>query len=301
MRTDDDSWDIVTGVGATALGVAAMRAAESRRPDALFHDPYAEQLVSAVGLPGWRKLVSGDVSGLDAEIARVYGPLGGFLVARTCYFDDYFDTASAAGVRQIVILAAGLDARAYRLDWPDSATLFELDQPKVLEFKASALARACPAVDRREVAVDLRQDWPTALREKGFDPQAPTAWLAEGLLRYLPSDAQDRLFENVVALSAPGSRFAANHTSDTPNPDRLRAGRSRMMATLGIDVDLTDLWYPAEGRSDPVDWFAAQGWTTDRTGPMAVLADRGRAVPEDITDEMMSQTLMTAIRGDSTR
>ncbi|WP_433663714.1 SAM-dependent methyltransferase [Nocardia sp. CA-128927] len=305
MRTDDDSWDIVSSVGATALGVAALRAVETRRTDALFHDPYAELLVSAVGSPSWTRLSQGNVGGIDQSTVRSYGPFGDLLVARTCYFDDYLAAAATAGIRQIVIVAAGLDARAYRLEWPAGTTVFELDQPKVLQFKASALAECQPAADRREVPVDLRNDWPAALRDKGFDPAVPTAWLVEGLLRYLPADAQDRLLTHLVALSAPGSRVAINMTTQselTPNRQEQEDNRNRMLAALDIDLDVDALWYPAEGRSDPADWFAEHGWTTTRADPVTVLTDRGRAVPDEVAEQMHSHLLMTATRpgGDST-
>ena len=115
-----------------------------------------------------------------------------------------------AGIRQVVILAAGLDSRAYRLDWPAGTTVFEIDQPKVLEYKTSTLDAhgADPRAHRIPVAVDLRDDWPAALTDAGFDSAQPTAWLAEGLLPYLPPDAQDRLFELVTTHSAPGSQIA---------------------------------------------------------------------------------------------
>lgn len=304
MRTEDDSWDIVSSVGATALGVAALRAGESRRTDALFHDPYAELMVSAVGSAAWTRLSQSDIGEIDQSLVRSYGALGDLLVARTCYFDDYLEAAAAAGIRQIVIVAAGLDARAYRLDWPSGTTVFELDQPKVLQFKASALAASTPAADRREVPVDLRDDWPTALRDNGFDPEVPTAWLVEGLLRYLPADAQDRLLTAIAALSAPGSRVALNMTQDDRAPSQYEQedGRDRLLATLDIDLDVNALWYPIEGRSDPVRWFAEQGWTAVRADPVAVLTERGRAVPGEVAEQMHSHLLMTAIRpgGDST-
>ncbi|WP_405162501.1 class I SAM-dependent methyltransferase [Nocardia sp. NBC_01499] len=306
MRTEDDSWDIVSSVGATALGVAALRAGESRRADALFHDPYAELLVSAVGSPSWTRLSQGGIGGLDPATVRSYGPLGDLLVARTCYFDDYLAAAAAAGIRQIVIVAAGLDARAYRLDWPTGTTVFELDQPKVLEFKASAFDAhdVKPAVERREVPVDLREDWPAALRDKGFDQAVPTAWLAEGLLRYLPADAQDRLLTHIAALSAPGSRVAINMTpgDQTLTMRQQEDSRDRMLAALDIDLDVDSLWYPSEGRSDPVDWFDQQGWTAVRADPATVLTERGRDVPDEVAAEMRTHLLMTAIRpgGDST-
>lgn len=232
MRTDDDSWDIESSVGATALGVAAMRAAESRRPDALFHDPYAELLVTAVGSPSWTRVVRGELPDLDDAALAAIGPVVSALIARTCYLDDYLRAAVADGIRQIVVPAAGLDSRAYRLEWPTGTTVFELDLPKVLEFKERALAGNTPSARRRAIAVDLRHDWPTALRDNGFDAERPTAWLIEGLLRYLPADAQDRLFTEIVALSAPDSRVAIyRSTGAAPDPAARREARA-----AGVEV-----------------------------------------------------------------
>ncbi|MCX4094386.1 class I SAM-dependent methyltransferase [Nocardia sp. alder85J] len=295
MRSDDDSWEITESVGATALGVAAMRAAETRRDDALFRDPYAERLVRATGNDGWARMLDGDFARRRQELGRPGVGNGGFLVGRTVYFDEYFAAASAAGLRQVVILAAGLDARAYRLEWPSGTVLFELDQPKVLAFKAEALAGVQPAADRHEVAVDLRHDWPQALRDNGFDPTVPTAWLAEGLLRYLPADALDRLFENIEALSAPGSRLATSTGQGLPRlPESERAGRAALLAEVGIQLDVDSLWYAEEGRSDPVEWFAGHGWTVSSTGLAEVLTAHGRPTP---ADETYRHTLLTAIRG----
>ncbi|MBB5917712.1 methyltransferase (TIGR00027 family) [Nocardia transvalensis] len=298
MRTDDDSWDITESVGITAVGVAAMRAVESRRPDALFRDPYAERLVDAVG-SGWTEIMRGEVR---SESGRLYGPMGAVLIARTVYFDEYFHAAAADGIRQVVILASGLDARAYRLEWPSDTVVFELDQPKVLEFKARALGGERLSIERHEVAVDLRQDWPKALRDNGFDPAAPTAWLAEGLLRYLPADAQDRLFAEVVALSAPGSRMALNigrdQRADSAEIRELQARRSEALAAAGITVDVRDLWYSWEGRSDPRDWFADHGWTVTAAEPADVLTGHGREATDVSRPEMNRHILMTATLGD---
>ena len=164
-----------------------------------------------------------------------------YQAVRTHFFDAYFAAAAEAGIRQIVILASGLDSRAYRLEWPSGTVVFEIDQPKVLEYKAATLAAhgAQPSATRHEVAIDLRFDWPAALKAAGFDPAKPTAWLAEGLLMYLPSDAQDRLFEQVTALSAPGSRIAAE-TAATHAEDRredMRRRFERVADQLGIDPE----------------------------------------------------------------
>ncbi|UFS99230.1 class I SAM-dependent methyltransferase [Nocardia huaxiensis] len=303
MRTDDDSWDITESVGATALGVACMRAAETRRPDALFTDPYAEVLVTAVDSPVWQQMGRGDY---DESVAAVYQQLNDFMVARTLYFDEYLRAAVASGIRQIVIVASGLDARAYRLEWPSGTVIYEIDLPKVLDFKAKALAgrEGELRVERRTVAVDLRHDWPEALRDSGFDPAAPTAWLAEGLLRYLPADAQDQLLGNIVSLSASGSRVALNMSGErSAQAYRLDEERTRFMAEQGVHVDVNQLWYPFEGRNHPVDWFRQQGWTVTPADPQAILAAHGRAVSEQTAEEMARHILMTAIRpgGDSTR
>ncbi|MET9491315.1 SAM-dependent methyltransferase [Nocardia sp. NPDC006630] len=303
MRTDDDSWDITESVGATAIGVAAMRAHETRRDDAVFSDPYAAKLVAAVGSDGWNTIMAAGRGGGPTGSSFINGVMGNFLVARTLYFDDYFAKAITVGIRQFVILASGLDARAYRVEWPSGSTVFELDQPKVLDFKAKALADDVPAVDRREVPVDLRRDWPKALLDKGFDPDRPTAWLAEGLLRYLPGEAQDRLLENVVALSAPGSRMALNiGTGNRALSKEMRERRREALAKAGIRVDLEELWYPWEGRTDPRSWFAMQQWLVREGDPAALLADHGRVVPEEALADMSTHILMTAIRprGDDT-
>ncbi|MEV0466138.1 SAM-dependent methyltransferase [Nocardia tengchongensis] len=307
MRTDDDSWDITESVGATALGVAAIRAYESGQEDALFQDPYAAKLVSAVGSDGWNNLMSGmrnlgdsEQGGEDTDLRG--WSMGSVLIARTIYFDEYFAAAVRAGIRQIVILAAGLDARAYRLEWPSGTRIFELDQPKVLAFKARALADDDPGADRREVAVDLRQDWPKALLDKGFEPGEPTAWLAEGLLRYLPGHAQDKLLEQVAELSAPGSRIALNLGTDKDMADQFRERRAKVMADAGVKIDLENLFYPWEDRKDPRTWFAMHQWLVTEGDPVAVLEDRGRTVPETAKAGMGHHILMTALRprGDDT-
>src|ERR1700742_68840 len=132
------------------------------------------------------------------------------MAARTKFFDEFFLDATNAGIKQVVILASGLDARAYRLQWPAGTVVYEVDQPQVIEFKTRTLEDlgAAPTAERRVVAVDLRDDWPTALRAAGFDPSQPSAWSAEGLLGYLPPEAQDRLLDTITELSAPGSRIA---------------------------------------------------------------------------------------------
>ncbi|TDZ76517.1 putative S-adenosyl-L-methionine-dependent methyltransferase [Mycobacteroides salmoniphilum] len=290
MRVDGDTWDITSSVGATALGVAAARATETLRADALIHDPFAQILVEATGKStGWERLAAGDIEWPDPEAGRIYSRMVDYQATRTNFFDAYFLAATAAGVRQIVILASGLDSRAYRLDWPVGTTVFEIDQPQVLEFKASALAAHQPKAQRRGVAIDLREDWPTALREAGFDSAQPTAWLAEGLLPYLPADAQDSLFVNIGVLSARGSRIAVEGYEgklvlDESEQEAARREQVRAAFKTAIDVDVTieNLIYEDENRADPAESLGAQGWSVTKTDAHDEMARLGRPVPEDV-------------------
>ncbi|PXX54923.1 methyltransferase (TIGR00027 family) [Nocardia tenerifensis] len=254
MRSEGDSWDVVSRVGRTALFVAASRAAESKQADALIQDEFAELFVVASGDPDTNRLIN------DPELWAQSSLSTGFIGLRSKFFDNHFLAAAANGVRQAVILAAGLDARAYRLDWSPGMVVYEIDQPKVLEFKREVLtyADALPKADRREVVVDLREDWPAALIGAGFDPAVPTVWSAEGLLPYLPGAAQDALFARINELSAPGSRVAGD-TVEIGADFRLLAEQQaeQLRATK---VDLTELFY-TDDRLDPAEWLTKQGWT----------------------------------------
>jgi methyltransferase (TIGR00027 family) len=206
VRTENDTWDITTSVGSTALFVAAARALEAQKPDPLAVDPYAELFCRAVG-GEWADVLDGKAP--DNRLSSEFGEhFVNYQGARTKYFDAYFTKAAQAGVRQIVILAAGLDSRADRLAWPAGTVVFELDQPRVLEFKREVLAEhgATPTAERRQIAVDLRDDWPQALTNQGFDPSKPSAWIAEGLLIYLPATTQEQLFTGIDKSAAPGSQ-----------------------------------------------------------------------------------------------
>src|ERR1700754_2928868 len=200
-RTDDDTWDITESVGATALGVAWARSHEAAAECPLFTDPYAEMFLAEAAARGW--------AAPPGHLIERIQSISGYAGSRTKWFDEFFVAAGAGGIEQAVILAAGLDARAWRLPWNDGSAVYEIDQPKVLAFKAEALRarRVVPVAGYVPIAIDLRQDWPKALRDAGFDASEPTAWAAEGLLPYLPADAQDLLFERICELSAPGSRI----------------------------------------------------------------------------------------------
>lgn len=266
-RTDDDSWDLASSVGATATMVAAQRALASHVPNALINDPYAEPLVRAVGIEYFTKLASGDfdpeqMAGL-VQLGFTADGMANGMASRTWYYDTAFEAAAAAGVRQVVILASGLDTRAYRLNWPAGTTVYELDQPDVIAFKTDTLAGlgASPSADRRTVAIDLRDDWPTALKAAGFDPGQPTVWSAEGLLIYLPAEAQDRLFASVTELSAPGSRLVCEQVPGLETADFSKVRElTRQFAGDTLDLDMESLVY-AEERQMAADWLSEHGWS----------------------------------------
>lgn len=280
-RTDNDTWDLTTSVGATATMVATQRALATR--ERLIDDPFAEQLVRAVDRDYFVRLLDGeiDLSEIDPQFSVRRSAEG--MAVRTRFFDKVFTDAVDAGVRQAVILAAGLDARAYRLPWADGTVVYEVDQPEVIDFKTRTLAElgAQPTAVHRPVAVDLRNDWRQALLDNGFDPRIPTVWSAEGLLIYLPPDAQDRLFDTITELSAPGSRVATEHIPDTNvfNDERAHRIKERMKK-YGRDIDFSELIYDGE-RSHVTDYLDSLGWRVSAISMREAYALNGFQFPED--------------------
>lgn len=304
-RTDNDTWDLASSVGATATMVAAARAIASIGDDALISDPYAEPLVRAVGVDFFTRLASGELKleDLDADVSDS-GATAGMarmtdnMAVRTKFFDEFFVAATGggdstgageAGIRQAVILASGLDARAYRLAWPAGTTVYEIDQPEVIAFKSQALADfgAEPTAERRAVAIDLRFDWPAALKAAGFDPDLPTAWSAEGLLGYLPPEAQDKLLDTITELSAPGSRVAVESGPTSTDP----ADREKVLAKMqesaerwrehGFELDFSDLIYIGD-RNEAGAYLEDRGWRLTRRTVGDLLAENGLPpLPDD--------------------
>ncbi|MCW2565367.1 MAG: methyltransferase, putative, family [Mycobacterium sp.] len=282
-RTEGDSWDLASSVGATATMVAAQRALSNR--EGLIDDPFAEPLVRAVGLDFFVQALDGEIQLEDVDPAFNMRRAAEGMTVRTRWFDKLFTDAAAAGVRQAVILAAGLDARAYRLAWPDGTTVYELDQPEVIEFKSKTLADlgAQPTADRHTVAIDLRDDWPKALRDNGFDPSQPTAWIAEGLLIYLPPDAQDLLFDRINELSAPGSRVATEHIPDVSMFSDERSQQiAERLKKYGHDIEMNDLIYHGE-RSHVIEYLTAHGWDVSSQTMREAYATNGFEFPENET------------------
>jgi methyltransferase (TIGR00027 family) len=306
LRSHDDTWDIATSVGSTAVMVAAARAKETARVDPLIRDPYAKLLVAGAGAGVWESMLDDEfiakVANEDAEAAAVFEHMSNYQAVRTHFFDEFFATATAAGIRQLVILASGLDSRAYRLDWPAGTTVYEIDQPKVLEYKSATLAEhdVRPTAQLRHVAIDLRQDWPNALRQSGFDASVPTAWLAEGLLMYLPGDAQDRLFEQVTELSATGSRIAVE-TVGVQAEDRRESMRERfqqLREKFGMEeqVDVAELMYHDPDRVDVAEWLDSHGWAAAGVTSLEEMRRLGRWVLPEDTDQRAFSTFVTAQR-----
>jgi methyltransferase (TIGR00027 family) len=294
-RTDDDSWDLASSVGVTATMVAAGRAMASRAETPLINDPFADPLVRAVGLDFFVKMIDGDIDFSlvpNASPERTQAIVNGMGV-RTKYFDDYLLAAVGAGVRQVVILASGLDSRAYRLDWPSGTVVYEVDQPQVIEFKTTTLADlgAQTTATRRTVPIDLRADWPAALRAAGLDADAPTAWLAEGLLIYLPPEAQDRLFDNITALSVPGSAIATEYVPGLQDLDAERVReQTAQLREHGLDIDMPSLVYAGE-RSHVVDYLRGKAWDVAGTARADLFVSNGLQVPGPDNDDPLGEII----------
>jgi len=282
-RTDDDTWDLASSVGVTATMVAAARAVATRAEDPIIDDPFAAPLVRAVGVEFFTKIVDGtaDFDRLDSDEGIGMSRFANGMAARTRFFDDFFHDAGSAGITQAVILASGLDSRAYRLSWPTGTIVYEIDQPEVIGFKTATLndLGAAPTTTLRTVPIDLREDWPAALKAAGFDPTEPTAWIAEGLFGYLPPEAQDRLLDQMSELSAPGSRIGAEGVPATRavDEDAVRA-RSKAVSERwqqhGFDLDLGELIYLGD-RADAATYLQGHGWQTSPQSSNDLLVRNG--------------------------
>jgi methyltransferase (TIGR00027 family) len=272
--------------------VATSRALASQGPEPLLDDPFAAPLVRAVGLAPFVRILDGEVN-LEDDPALNRRTRTEQMTVRTRFFDEFFISAAEAGVRQAVILASGLDTRAYRLPWPDGTTVYEIDQPAVIEFKTRTLADlgAEPTANRRTVPIDLRADWPAALRAAGLDTGAPTAWLAEGLLIYLPSEAQDRLFDNITALSVPGSAIATEYVPGLKDMDLERVReQTAQLRGRGLDIDMPSLVYAGE-RSHVIDYLRGKGWNVAGTSRADLFVSHGLTIPTPDNDDPLGEII----------
>ncbi|MEV6669050.1 SAM-dependent methyltransferase [Streptomyces sp. NPDC051162] len=273
----EQEWDIVSGIGITALAVAAGRAVETSRADALAKDPYAVRFVEEAGSPLPLPTTVAEASAIEGESSAP--GVETYVAVRTRAFDDYFQRVLDAGVTQIVLLASGLDTRPFRLPWPGGTVVFETDQPLVLDFKTKVLRKygATTACDHRMVPVDLRLDWAAALEKAGFDRTRPTAWLAEGLLPYLPPEAEEDLFHEIHRLSAPGSRLAVEYVGDMRqalDSDIIRDN------ARSAGVDVSDLLH-TDQRPAPGARLSVLGWETRDVPAQEAATGYGRPLGPD--------------------
>jgi methyltransferase (TIGR00027 family) len=293
-RTEGDQWDVVTSVGYTALAVAAVRAVITALPNPLARDNFAESFVRASGEP---YLISLLRQSSTSDAAHPGWPE--YLSIQMHFFDSFFGEACVRGLRQVVIMASGLDARAYRLAWPAATRIFEVDQPKVLDFKTRVLAErgALPGTERHEVRVDLRDDWVAALIASGFDSAVPTAWLVEGLLMYLPGAAHDALLQRIHELSAPGSELGTHVYWPAENFIGVFETLGRQFDPFA-QINLTDLFYD-DPRVNPAEWFATQGWHVSAVATGELSTRYGRSLgglSEEIDRVASTQQLVHAVR-----
>jgi methyltransferase (TIGR00027 family) len=285
------------GVGMTAVGVAYLRALESTRPDRLFTDPLAGEFVKASGWtpPEGTETYLADVSD---EVRSFWGTVTQSAIVRTRFLDDFVMAACDSGLRQFVILGAGLDARAFRLDWPPGVRLFEVDVDEVIEFKERVLdsVEARSRVERIVVPSDLRGDWLLDLTAAGWDSSSPTAWIAEGLLIYLTADENEALLATISGASAPVSRLAltlgGRGSLDVPG------GSSNIAisddAPLGSYSSVNAMW-KSEAPDDPAEWLAQHGWEADVFSARERAVAYGRPFPESAPDSA-TRSLVSAVR-----
>ncbi|WNV88937.1 class I SAM-dependent methyltransferase [Umezawaea sp. Da 62-37] len=289
------STGVEDGVGLTALMVAAARAIETHRHDTLARDVYAEHFVRAAAVSADWPLHPADVH--DGDANPLWGRMARYFGLRTRVLDDHLVRAAQAGTRQVVLLGAGLDSRAYRLDWPPGVTVYELDQPEVLTFKHNVLTdlEATPLTTRVPIPVDLRDDWTTPLLAAGFTPALPTAWLAEGLLLYLSGADETRLITTVDHLSPPGSTLAYEVKPRDEHP-RARLNPLYAYTLQHIGLDLPTL-FNKDDRPDSATTLTTIGWSTTSHTPFDFTRLHGRGPHPEPDDAFGRNRWVFATKG----
>ena len=261
MRTNESG--VPTGVGATALGVAQLRAQETARPDRLFVDSLAADFVAAAG---W------DPNPPEQAESASPGPAGSWtwasmqtwIATRTKFFDDFLLDASKT-CRQVVLLGAGLDSRAFRLNWPPATRLVELDTAAMVAFKEPVIVArgATPTCSRTVAVADLLSDWTSVLSTTGWQREQPTVWLVEGVVSYLTEEQNELLLGQVSAHSHPKSKLALTAISQAHlTPGEIKgAGTPGHPPGQGTPVGhLYRSQWRSGLRADPATWLATHGW-----------------------------------------
>ncbi len=270
-----------SGVGETAIGAAMMRARESLRDHPLFDDPYAAAFVAAAP-PVFE---DGPTTDDDPELARLEAAFEAAVSVRTRFYDEYLLAAAGAGCRQVVLLGAGLDTRAFRLSWPSATQLFELDIAEVLAFKERVLAQVGgePGCRRTIVATDLRADWQRALLAAGFKSTERTAWVAEGVLPYLSNDDAHHLLVSVSELSSSGTTLALDQPCI---PEDSLLARAQAMPVM---EDVASMW---QGGLDDnaILWLRARGWAVEAIDGAALAAQYARGIGAFSNSDFLTAT-----------
>jgi len=251
----------------TALLTAALRAAETRRPDRLYADPYAGAFAGEIGP---ELLAEIRAATFPPGVTRTLPSTPDYNAIRTRFFDDFLVAAAdRPGMRQVVLAPCGMDSRPFRLSWPGGVRVFEVDRPPVIAVKEAVLAGVEPTVDRTTVAVDLREDdWTDRLIAAGYDPAAPSVLLLEGLLYYLPEPAVHHILDGVRAITAPGSIVAA----DVVNAAALTLPNMRGLLDVFAGWGCPWLF----GTDEPEALFARHGIDAVAVQPGEPEADYGR-------------------------
>jgi methyltransferase (TIGR00027 family) len=290
---EEADWNIAARVVLIALWAAGIRAIESCHPAPLVTDPYAAAFVRAAAsrlpspIPTTREEADRDPSFPWLGLATYIG-------VRSRFFDAFFDAVGEVGIRQVVILGAGLDTRAFRLDWPPGTAVYEVDAPLVIAFKDDVLGKqdAVPRCARRTVACNPREDWPSALRQAGFDPASPTAWLTEGLFPHLPDDEKQALLDRTHGLSAAGSRLALEHFDTREFSGTVENAEVDELLSR-FDEDITATWASAQ-EHDPVSWLNQHGWAVSASPATTVARVYGRSLDGVPTEVKSLSLLITA-------
>lgn len=252
----------VDPVAQTSRWMAAARARESEHPYRLFDDPLAAALAGPEGFAWLERM----------EPVPGFGGPALYVVVRTRFFDDFLRYACwGAGMRQVVLMAAGMDSRAFRLNWPPGTRLYELDRPEVLAAKEEVIARAGarPACERRVVGANLgRASWSEALSNAGYEAQAPSVWLMEGLLFYLGGSTVRRLLGTTGALATPPSLLGV----DLVNRNLLNSPTTRPLLAAFARRGASGRF----GANDPEALLTEHGWVAEATQAGEWSANYGR-------------------------
>ena len=242
----------MTAVVGSARWVAAQRARESERTDRLFFDPLAPVLSGQEGMAALK---------LSEKYNPRYEDTANYIALRTRFFDDVAQSEGTLGIRQIVLPAAGMDARAYRISWPDGTTLYELDHPELLAAKEKILQaqRRAPECRRITIGADLTQDWIHLLVDSGFKSNERSSWLIEGLFYYLDEPAVNRILMDVSRLAAPSSVLVTDLVSRSLLTSPWMQQVLKAMEEQGMGWRF--------GTDDPVGLFAVHGWDAVITDP----------------------------------